>query len=426
MSPNRNENTWDFSSPYEPILRKARICFLPQQEDEEEEEEEPHELLEPFLFLLSFQADFSSSADDQTHEDQARLQAIPTSHPSSFIDSDLKICNYPNRAIATKSIHGELFLSPISESFDHTTSEQNTGSLAEHHDSSSWTISDPTDPTDPKLQRLWSLFLEARTEFNLEHTDNFQRTTAAKFLRDTIENCLSYISSYPFSVGNYPEEATGRETLLKDTLKLAIEAAERGSGGRKRRFDIEAKKKTFTTHGAGGISATRRGGRANVSRANAHGNGGKKQAVYHAASYKGYHLWGIFQTPLTYSPHTLIFEEQDGMIDMLRRSMCLLRFEIARRPHESPHFFSFFFLSCCGSSLIHIIHTLMPWLFRSFNFFLSPFPHKLTLAGPLRSNRASFLPTSIRNERTQGRTLSHFSLVLWGWGRFFFFSRCGY
>lgn len=184
-------------------------------------------------------------------------------------------------------MHGELFLSPISESFEHKTADQNTGSPAEHHDSSSGTIS---DPTDPKLQRLWSLFLEARTEFNLEHTDNFQRTTAAKFLRDTIENCLSYISSYPFSADNYLGEATGREALLKDTLKLAVEAAERGSGGRKRRFDIEAKKKTFTTHGAGGISATRRGGRANVFHANAHGNGGKKQAVYHAASYKGYHM----------------------------------------------------------------------------------------------------------------------------------------
>lgn len=184
-------------------------------------------------------------------------------------------------------MHGELFLSPVSESFEHTSPNHNTGSLAEHRDSSSGTTS---DPTDPKLQRLWSLFLEARTEFNLEHTDNFQRTTAAKFLRDTIENCLSYISFYPFSAGNYPKEATGRETLLKDTLKLAIEAAERGSGGRKRRFDIEAKKKTITTHVAGGISATRRGGRANISHANAHGSGGKKQAVYHAASYKGYQL----------------------------------------------------------------------------------------------------------------------------------------
>lgn len=186
-------------------------------------------------------------------------------------------------------MHGELFLSPISESFELTSPDQNTDSLAEHHDSSSGIIS---DPTDPKLQRLWSLFLEARTDFNLECNDNFRRTTAAKFLRDTIENCLSYISSYPSSAGNYPEETTVRETLLKDTLKLAIEAAERGSGGRKRRFDVEAKKKTSTTQGAGGKSVARRGGRVNGSRAAAHGNGngGKKQAVYHAAGYKGYHL----------------------------------------------------------------------------------------------------------------------------------------
>lgn len=266
-----------------PSQENFRFAFLPQQE----EEEEPHELLEPFLFLLSSQADSSASVDDQTHEDQAHLQAIPKSRPSSFIDSDSTICNYSNRAITTNNMHGELFLSPISESFELTSPDQNTDSLAEHHDSSSGIIS---DPTDPKLQRLWSLFLEARTDFNLECNDNFRRTTAAKFLRDTIENCLSYISSYPSSAGNYPEEATVRETLLKDTLKLAIEAAERGSGGRKRRFDVEAKKKTSATQGAGGKSVTRRGGRVNGSRAAAHGNGngGKKQAVYHAAGYKGY------------------------------------------------------------------------------------------------------------------------------------------
>lgn len=184
-------------------------------------------------------------------------------------------------------MHGELFLSPISESFELITIDQSTGSQPEHHDSSSGTIS---DPIDPKLQRLWSLFLEARTDFNLEHNDNFRRTTAAKFLRDTIENCLSYISSYSHSAGNYSEEATGRETLLKDTLKLAIEAAERGSGGRKRRFDVEAKKKTSNTHGAGGVYATRRGGRSNFSHANGHGSGGKNQARHHAPSYKEYHL----------------------------------------------------------------------------------------------------------------------------------------
>lgn len=244
--------------------------------------------MEPFLFLLSSQVDSSPSVYNQTHKDDAHLQAIPQSRPPSSIGSDLAIYRYPNSATTAQNMHGELFLSPVSEDpFEFTTPDQNTGPLAQHHPSSSGATS---DPTDPKLQRLWSLFLEARTDFNLESTDNFRRTTAAKFLRDTIENCLSYISSYPFSAGNHPEEATARQTLLRDTLKLAIEAAERGSGGRKRRFDIEAKKKTFTTHGVGGKSLNRRGGRANASRANAHGNGGKKQAVHHAAKFKGYLL----------------------------------------------------------------------------------------------------------------------------------------
>lgn len=176
------------------------------------------------------------------------------------------MCNYPNSTTTTQNVHGDLFLSPVSDSLELTTQDQDTGLLAQQHPSSSGTTS---DLSDPKLQRLWSLFLEARTDFNLERTDNFRRTTAAKFLRDTIENCLSYISSYPSSASNHPDEATDRQTLLKDTLILAIEVAERGSGGRKRRFEIQAKKKTSTTLGVSGKSFNRRGGRGNGPRARA-------------------------------------------------------------------------------------------------------------------------------------------------------------
>lgn len=201
-------------------------------------------------------------------------------------------------------MHGELILSPVSDDFAPETPDQNTGALAQHHPSSDGTSN---GPADPKFQRLWSLFLEARADFDVQSTDNFRRTTAAKFLRDTIENCLSYISTSTSSSspGHHPDETTRRQTLLKNTLKLAIEAAERGSGGRKRRFDLVAGKKTSDKRLVGGKFVTRRAGRNSGSRAAAHGNGGK-QAMRHAPRHKAHHLLGISNSfdKLTPRPHT--------------------------------------------------------------------------------------------------------------------------
>lgn len=175
-------------------------------------------------------------------------------------------------------MHEDLFLSPVSDAFVPQTPGQKTGAVAQQQPPTDGTAS---DLTDPKFQRLWSLFLEARADFDVQTTDNFRRTTAAKFLRDTIENCLSYISTSSSSTS-----AGHRQALLEDTLKLAIEAAELGSGGRKRRFDFVAEKKR-SKYVVGGKFVSRRGGRTSGSHAAAHGNGGK-QGMRHAARYKGY------------------------------------------------------------------------------------------------------------------------------------------
>lgn len=52
----------------------------------------------------------------------------------------------------------------------------------------------PAHPShDPKLERLWELYQNALQDFSKDRKDCFQRTTAAKFLRDTIENCINYM-----------------------------------------------------------------------------------------------------------------------------------------------------------------------------------------------------------------------------------------
>ena len=81
-----------------------------------------------------------------------------------------------------------------------------------------------------------------------------EKTTAAKFLRDTVENCLQYLTAT--TRAGAEGEGEGGEGLmeeLRQTLEVAKEVAEVGSGGRKRRFDLVA-------GGGSGGSAGRRGG----------------------------------------------------------------------------------------------------------------------------------------------------------------------
>ena len=98
--------------------------------------------------------------------------------------------------------------------------------------------------TDPKFRRLWNLFEKAQTEFNVL-IDTYKATTAARFLRDTIENVISYIESNRTLTTD--SKATSHNDLnglqkkifeLEVVLKQAMAVAERGCGGNKRRFDF--------------------------------------------------------------------------------------------------------------------------------------------------------------------------------------------
>ena len=82
------------------------------------------------------------------------------------------------------------------------------------------------------------MYHKARKDFDNTPVKTIERTKSAKFLRDTTENCLAYIAS---KQARSPKvEATCDERLLKElraTLEETIAIAERGSGGKKRRFD---------------------------------------------------------------------------------------------------------------------------------------------------------------------------------------------
>ena len=102
---------------------------------------------------------------------------------------------------------------------------------------------------DAKFLRLMEVYKKARSEFDTTPPKSLDRTKAAKFLRDTIENCQTYIGSkHDVSQVNGSVSNTLHADVPLDVatvaemerfLKKASVIAEKGSGGKKRRFEKE-------------------------------------------------------------------------------------------------------------------------------------------------------------------------------------------
>ena len=112
---------------------------------------------------------------------------------------------------------------------------------SKHHDKTSTakltTLEYAAD--DAHLDKLWIMYREARDDFlSTANATQDARTSAARFLRDTIENCIDYLEVGQWVNTSYtPEELQGMMRELRATLKIATNAAELGLGGKKRRFD---------------------------------------------------------------------------------------------------------------------------------------------------------------------------------------------
>ena len=92
---------------------------------------------------------------------------------------------------------------------------------------------------DDHLAKLWNMYRKARDEYLLATATSLDsRTSAARFLRDTIENAISYLDT-----GHLVNTAYGVKDLqsmrreLLATLKVATDVTQVGFGGKKRRFD---------------------------------------------------------------------------------------------------------------------------------------------------------------------------------------------
>ena len=83
------------------------------------------------------------------------------------------------------------------------------------------------------------MYHKAKKDFNATPAKTLERTKSAKFLRDTIENCLTYVAAKQSRLEGSKEASCDGKWLdeLRSTLDETIAIAEQGSGGKKRRFD---------------------------------------------------------------------------------------------------------------------------------------------------------------------------------------------
>ncbi|KAL8730331.1 MAG: hypothetical protein Q9181_004690 [Wetmoreana brouardii] len=84
---------------------------------------------------------------------------------------------------------------------------------------------------DPKLTKLLSVYCDAKRECNDTEPNTTLYFTSTRFLRDTAENCIQYISNI--------DPGDPRLDELRDTFEEASTAMEKNLNGQKRRFDYD-------------------------------------------------------------------------------------------------------------------------------------------------------------------------------------------
>ena len=92
---------------------------------------------------------------------------------------------------------------------------------------------------DPSLIRIFETYNKGAIDFNVTAEKSLDRTKAAKFLRDTIENLLGYVDSKAATANIRTEDIIGEGLLeeLTSNLQKMRAIAEKGCGGKKRPFD---------------------------------------------------------------------------------------------------------------------------------------------------------------------------------------------
>ena len=79
----------------------------------------------------------------------------------------------------------------------------------------------PQECDDPKFARLWGLYIIAKEQLAaIPETEIRSYANAAKFLRDTIENCIDYLIAKHHSPSTYRSRVCGSEAQMNPDRKL--------------------------------------------------------------------------------------------------------------------------------------------------------------------------------------------------------------
>ena len=152
-----------------------------------------------------------------------------------------------NREITHKKTYEPLFVTEGSQITEDDLSNTTTELGREHHVANAGDAQATSTGDDQKLKRLMEIYYKAKADFNSTPPKSLDRTRTAKFLRDTVENCLNYLKAkhIPTSTdATATDPSHTRGTIdqavineLRSTLGETKAIAEKGSGGKKRRFD---------------------------------------------------------------------------------------------------------------------------------------------------------------------------------------------
>lgn len=149
---------------------------------------------------------------------------------------------------------------------------------------------DSTPESDPKISRLWALYQTARAEYTSSPEGSFAHSKAARFLRDTIENGLTYIETvYPSLVCGGNSETCQSANLsaarnklmeLRTSLNKITPVVEKAYGCQRRRFGSELfQPKAPETEDKQHVSLTHRNRDMNTDRASESHSGAHRDSV---------------------------------------------------------------------------------------------------------------------------------------------------
>ena len=251
---------------------------------------------------------------NQMHEENTKLAVNVRDNSSEASSQSSSSCTASTQMISdtdTNPTDLQPALSPSRDVSSPSPPEANPMMAESDHESAEFT-------DDPNLVRLLEIYNQGAVDFNEAPHRSLYRTQAAIFVRDTIENLMNYIR-LKSEQDSVPMESIIGEGILEqwqNTLEMVSAIAEKGCGGKKRRFESDSSTETVRgkrprVSANDGRPPTRRGspGRGGPSRNNRGGHVARTRSIQVTYNHAERRHQDRERTPVTFPdsrelPHT--------------------------------------------------------------------------------------------------------------------------